>query len=115
MASERFLRRLALASAPLWIWALHFFLVYALVAVGCDAGPDGARRLAAAPLRGIALASGVAALGAIALGWHAAGRRCAPWGGRLGDVARHAGALLAAVGVAWGMLAALLLAPCAPS
>lgn len=115
MASERFLRRLALASAPLWIWALHFFLVYALVAVGCDAGPDGARRLAAVPLRGIALAAGGLALGAIALGWHAAGRRHAREPGRLRDVARHAGALLAAIGVAWGMLAVLLVAPCAPS
>ena len=114
MASERFLRRLALASAPLWIWALHFFLVYALVAVGCDVGPDGARRLDVAPLRGAALASGGLALGAIALGWRAAGRRRARRG-RLRDVARHAGALLAAVGVAWGMLAVLLVAPCVPS
>lgn len=115
MASERFLRRLALASAPLWIWALHFFLVYALVAVGCDAGADGGRRLAAAPLRGIALASGGLALGAIALGWRAAGRRPGQGRGGLREIARHAGALLAAIGVAWGMLALLLVAPCAPS
>jgi hypothetical protein len=34
-AREHFLRRLLQGSAPLMVWALHFFGAYALVAAGC--------------------------------------------------------------------------------
>jgi hypothetical protein len=114
MAHERFLARLAWASAPLWAWALHFFLAYALVAVGCDAGPGGLRRLEPATLRGLAVGTGLVAWLAIAACARSACRGRAVRG-RLLDAALALAALLAAVGVGWTLLPLLLLPPCAPA
>jgi hypothetical protein len=116
MAAERFLPRLAWASAPLWAWALHFFLSYVLVAIGCDAGPGGARRLDPATLRALAVGAGLVAWLAIAACARGACRvraRHAP--GRLLDAALALAALLAAIGIGWTLLPLLLLPPCAPA
>lgn len=115
MATERFLARLAWASAPLWAWALHFFLSYALVAIGCDAGPGGVRRLEPATLRGLALGAGLLAWLAIAACARGACRTRSPAEqGRLLDTALALVAVLAAIGVGWTLLPLLLLPPCAP-
>ncbi|MDB5960719.1 MAG: hypothetical protein JWP59_2013 [Massilia sp.] len=101
---ERFWRRLLSASAPLFIWAGHFFACYLLVAAQCspaliDAGmPD----------RPLLLALSVVALGAcLALLWRS---RSAPAG--LYGWAQRGTALLGTIAVALTSIPVLMVSAC---
>lgn len=106
---DHFFVRLARATLPFVIWALHFALCYGLAAAQCTPGgwrPEGPNRL----LLGVAT---VAALGAcLWLGWRARQRLRANQDG-LSDWAAVAGTALAVVAIAWSGLPLLLVGGCA--
>lgn len=111
---------------PLWqgggsliVWALHFFGVYVLVAVGCDAGWSDAPLAGTNVLRALLLLASVFALAVIGLLlWRSGdgsslGRRASAGG--LLAVAARIGCCLALIGVVWVSLPLLMVPlPCAP-
>lgn len=111
---DRFLAGARQGVLPLLIWAAHFFLAYAFVAIGCRAGLDDVR-VAGMPAIMLVLL-GVSVL---ALGW-LVGLVVAAVGGRRRDGARHptlvpvrlAAAVLALVGVLWTTVPMTWLPPC---
>jgi hypothetical protein len=107
------------ASLPLWLWAVHFALCYAGVAVGCRLGWNETVFAGASLLRWtLALASLLALALAAWLLWRAAPRRPAQRhttasGNGLAARVRRLSACLALVGIAWTTLPVLALpAPC---
>lgn len=90
MSDRRFVREMLRGSAPLWVWALHFFAVYVLIAVLCCGASEAALGAASS-------ASSVAAL--VLVGWLLARGRHMPPG--LLRSARLGCGALALVGVAW--------------
>ncbi|MBQ5946327.1 hypothetical protein [Massilia sp. ST3] len=106
---DHFFVRLARATAPLVIWALHFALCYGLAAAQCT--PGGMR--AGGPDRVLLGVATVLALGAcVWLGWRARGRLREPSVG-LSGYAAVASALLAVIGIAWSGMPLLMVAGCA--
>ncbi len=100
---EAFFRRLWYGSAPLVVWALHFFGSYAVVAAGCGT--------AAPPfLRTGLLVASVLALALI--GWMLMRHRRRQGHHRLLDAARLGSGALAAVGIAWTTLPLVFLPVC---
>ena len=100
---ESFFRRLWTSSAPLVIWAVHFFAAYAVVAAGCGTSLQPF-------LRTGLLAAGAVAVAAIAwLLWH---QRSARTLHRLGGAARVGSGVLAGIGIAWTTLPLLLVPVC---
>jgi hypothetical protein len=93
------------ACAPLAVWALFFFGAYAAVAAGCQQGVD------AQWLRGGLVVAGLLAL-AFAVVWLVRACRALRRDRGLLAKARLACALLAAIGIGWMLVPALLLAPC---
>ena len=100
---DRFARRLLIGSAPLMVWALHFFAVYVLVAAACCT-PFADRALRATLLLASALA--VAAIVGLLL----RGRRRGP--GSLLHAATTGSGVLALAGVVWTTLPMLSLPLC---
>ena len=100
---DRFFRRLWQGSAPFITWALHFFLVYVLVAAGCGTAFESS-------LRAVLLSASVLALAAIA--WPPLSRRgqCEHHG--LLGASRLGSAVLACIGVLWATLPMLWLPLC---
>ncbi|MEH6437603.1 hypothetical protein [Massilia sp. DD77] len=106
---DHFFVRLARATAPLMIWALHFALCYGLAAAQCT--PGGMRT--GGPDRVLLGVATVLALGAcVWLGWRARGGLREPDLG-LSGYAAVASALLAVIGIAWNGMPLLLVAGCA--
>jgi hypothetical protein len=108
---ERFFRRLLLGSAPLWIWALHFFGAYALVASACCTALQRTDWFGVPALR-VALWA-LSALAVMAIAALLLKSRPLPRG--LLRSAAVLGGLLALLGVVWTtlpMLAALPLCDC---
>lgn len=98
---ERFFAATLHGSAPLLVWALHFFGAYVLVAAGCCRAGD-------ASLRTLLLLGSALAIGAIA--WQLRGTAGAS--DRLLRSARLGGGVLALVGVAWTTLPMFVLPVC---
>lgn len=103
---DRFFRQLLQGSAPLMVWALHFFAVYVLAEAGCGRAFEPALRWA------LPMAS-VLALATIALMLLLRRLRV---GGRSGESVLRTASLgsgvLALIGVLWTSLPMLWLPPC---
>lgn len=98
---ERFFHKLWQGTAPLVVWAAHFFFCYLYAAAACGRGTW-------AVLAGVTLAA-LAAAGRLA--WQAW-----PPGGRprgMLQAARLGGAILALVAIAWGALPLAMFGACA--
>lgn len=107
---DRFFVRALRGSLPLWIWAAHFFISYALVAAQCSPAaiePDAPRRWQLAVLTLAAVAA------CLALLWRdrAVLRNAGEHAG-LHDWAAAASAVLALAGIAWTGLPLMLLDGC---
>lgn len=104
---DRIPRQALLGTAPLLLWAAHFFLSYVLVAAECS--PLFYRP--GAPSRWLLAGISLAALATCAwMLWKA--RRAWSPDARLMDWAQGGGALLALAGIAWTSLPLLLLDGC---
>lgn len=109
-------------AGPLWqgsaafiVWALHFFGLYVLVAVGCTQGWADVPLLGTSLLRVLLAAASLLALGWIGgLLWRAGGGLRRRGGEDLLSVAAAGGAWLALIAVLWASLPALLLPMCSP-
>lgn len=111
---RRFGRAVWQATAPLWLWALHFFGLYVGVAAGCTRG-WGEARWAGLPLVSLALGAFSAAVLALLawMTWRAARDR--DWLDGLDPTVaalRLGGGALALVGTAWETVPLLLIPPC---
>jgi hypothetical protein len=104
---DNFFSRTLYATAPLLLWAAHFTLCYALVAMQCSP----ALLSPGAPTMWILALASIAALGTCALMlWRA--KRTLNEQARLLDWARTGSALLALTGIAWTSVPLLLLDGC---
>ena len=93
------------ACAPLVVWALFFFGAHAAVAAGCE------QRVDPQWLRGGLVVAGLFAL-AFAIVWLVRACRALRRDPGLLAKARLLCALLAAIGIGWMLVPALVLAPC---
>ena len=108
-ANDQLLKSITKGSAPLVVWAAHFFGVYVIVAAACTgAVRDGVHdRMAVLGMPLILLSA--LALGVVAtLLWRALRR---PHNSLLAW-ARIGGALLALIAIAWTSVPLLILPPC---
>jgi hypothetical protein len=104
LGDEPFLRRLLTASAPLFIWAGHFFACYLLVAAQCSP----ALIEAGMPQRWLLLALSLAALGAcLALLWRSRNARAGLYGW-----AQRGAAVLGTIGVTLTSIPLLIVGGC---
>lgn len=101
---EPFFRPLWHGSAPLVIWAVHFFAAYAVVAAGCGTALQPF-------LRTGLLVAGAVAIAAI--GWLLLRQRGRTGLHRLRGAALIGGGVLACLGIAWTTLPLLLVPVCA--
>lgn len=101
--SESFFGRIWAGSAPLVIWAVHFFAAYAVVAAGCGSTLQPY-------LRPGLLGAGALALAAIA--WLLWRRRRTGTLHRLVSAAQIGSGVLACIGIAWTTLPLLLVPVC---
>lgn len=108
LKDDRFGRQLLHGSAPLLVWALHFFGAYAFVAVTCCSALADLQWLGLAAPRVLLLAGTALALGLIALLLVRGRRRPA---GLLRSAATGS-AVLALAGVAWTTLPMMVLPVC---
>jgi hypothetical protein len=111
---DHLFKNMLLATAPLLVWAAHFFFSYAFVAAACVAGLDSAT-IAGMPIleTGLLLASMLALGTAAALLWRPLRRVCRRGGSdRLIDTAKVGSAMLALIGIAWTSLPMLMLKGC---
>ena len=104
--SESFFARLWAGSAPLVIWAVHFFAAYAVVAAGCGSTLQPYLR------PGL---FGAGALALAAIGWLVWRQRRARTLHGVGGAARIGSAVLACIGIAWTTLPLLLVPVCSPA
>lgn len=103
MTRSPFVRGVLGATLPLWLWAAQFAFGYGWAAAACHAG------FAAGWVRGpIALAGAATALMVAWLLW----RACRSPGEGLLAAVRALAALLALVGIVWGIAPALVLPAC---
>lgn len=100
---EPFFRPLGYGSAPLLVWAAHFFFAYAAVAAGCGTPWQPFLRPGLLAISALALA---------AIGWLLCGERGRKGLHRLLFATRIGNGLLAGVGVAWTTLPLLMLPVC---
>jgi hypothetical protein len=98
---ERFFHRLWQGTAPLVLWAAHFFFCYLYAAAGC-------RRESWAVLLGVTLLALVLAGWLVWAGWRHGGRPRS-----LLHMAQRGGALLALVAIGWSALPLLVFGGCA--
>ena len=98
---DRFWTRLWQGTAPLVLWAAHFFFCYLFAASGCRPGSWAV--LAGVTLLALAAASWLA--------WQAWRLDAAPRG--LLGMARLGGAILALAAIAWGAMPLLVYGACA--
>lgn len=104
---DHFMSILLRATAPLLVWAGHFFLSYAFIAIGCTAGA-GETLLKAVLLAATALALALVALMALPP-WR---RHQGPAPRRLRDLAALCGAGLAFIGIGWTAVPLWMLGVC---
>lgn len=106
------------ATAPLLLWALHFFVLYVAVASGCTRGWAHARWAGLPAVNfGLGIFSAAALVLAVAIVWRSLR------GSREKSAARHslipalrlAGGVLALVGIVWNTVPLLMITPCAMS
>lgn len=102
------------ATAPLLLWALHFFVLYVVVAAGCMRGWADARW---AGWPAVNLGLGVFSLAALALtvamGWRSLrGLKEAQRSESLLPALRLGSGVLALVGIVWDSVPLLMIAPC---
>lgn len=106
---DQFFVRLLRGTGSLLVWALHFTLCYGVAAAQCT--PGGLRT--GGPDRVLLGVATVIALGlCVWLGWRARMRVRSP-DATLTDWSALAGAVLAAVAIAWNGIPLLLVAGCA--
>jgi hypothetical protein len=98
-------------SSPLWLWAAHFTLCYAGVAVGCRAGWHGTMFAGGSALHWMLGTATVAALvlAVVAL-WRACRRAAHDRGFAARVQALSSG--LALAGIAWNLIPLLVLSAC---
>jgi hypothetical protein len=108
---DAFFKRLLYATAPLLVWAAHFFIAYLLVAAQCS--PALIDR--AAPNRWLLGGLSLLAIGAcVALLARARSSMARHAGAApLHELAMAAGAVLATIGIGWSSMVMLMTSGCA--
>ncbi|WP_119154660.1 hypothetical protein [Caldimonas tepidiphila] len=102
------------ATAPLLLWALHFFALYVVVAAGCMRGWSDARwaGLPAVSLSLLVFSAAVLALMIAMLARSVRDSRHKPQGDPVIPALRLGGGVLALVGVVWETAPLLMVPPC---
>lgn len=109
---DHFFRDSVDASAPLLLWALHFFAIYIFVALACGSTLVDVQ-LAGFPLiKSVSLLLSLLALFLVAGLWWRAILLCRKRPQQLLSLARLGCAMLGAIGIIWTSVPMLILASC---
>jgi hypothetical protein len=110
---DRLFTQMFQGTAPLLVWAAHFFFCYAYTAAACTTGAERGHP-GSDPVNVLALASLLAAVATGTLLWRAVRQLdCEAAGDRLLDWAKVGSAVLALIGILWTSVPMFMLDACA--